>query len=138
MGRKRRGRELAFSQGDLLELKGDVILLGEDVDGPAGLREKVQVELQSHGSPRDGQPSVVQSAGRSKSERRKSKASAEVVGVSHRARAHSSAAGTPGCAVRGCSRNIYLLLLLLPLFPSLFPSRHNFPVSLSSAFLTFQ
>lgn len=39
------GRELAFGQGDLLEVKGDVVLLGEDVDGPAGLREQVQVEL---------------------------------------------------------------------------------------------
>lgn len=44
------GHKLAFGQGDLLELKGDVVLLGEDVDGPAWLREKVQVELQGHGS----------------------------------------------------------------------------------------
>lgn len=54
------GRELAFGQGDLLEVKGDVVLLCEDVDGPAGLREQVQVELQGHASPGTLSQSVVQ------------------------------------------------------------------------------
>lgn len=30
------------------QLEGDVVLLGEDVDGPAGLGHQVQVELQTH------------------------------------------------------------------------------------------
>lgn len=42
--------ELAHSQRDLLELKRNVVLLSEDVDGSARLREKVQVELKGHGS----------------------------------------------------------------------------------------
>lgn len=44
-------RELTVQQRKLLEVEADVVLLGEDVDGAAGLREQVQVELQRHDGP---------------------------------------------------------------------------------------
>lgn len=39
---------LTLSQLHPLELEGDVVAPGEDVDGAAGLREQVQVQLQPH------------------------------------------------------------------------------------------
>lgn len=41
-------RELTVQQRKLLEVEADVVLLGENVHGAAGLREQVQVELQRH------------------------------------------------------------------------------------------
>lgn len=38
-----------FKQLDGTQLEGDAVLLGEDVDGTAGLGHQVQVELQTHG-----------------------------------------------------------------------------------------
>lgn len=41
-------RELTFEQSDLLEVEGDVVLLGEDINGAAGLGVQIQVQLYSH------------------------------------------------------------------------------------------
>ena len=42
-----------FEQVHGAQLKGDAVLLGEDVDGAAGLGQQVQVELQAHGGGRE-------------------------------------------------------------------------------------
>lgn len=46
------GALLTFEQLHIFQLKGNVVLLGKDVDRPAGLGQKVQVELQPHSSAR--------------------------------------------------------------------------------------
>lgn len=52
-GRVHRGKRaqlpsLTFEQLHMLELKGNVVFLGKDVDGTARLGKQVQVELQPH------------------------------------------------------------------------------------------
>lgn len=42
------GPELTFHERHALELEGNVVLSGENVNGAAGLREQVQVQLQLH------------------------------------------------------------------------------------------
>lgn len=42
------GSKLTVHEGDFLKLEGDVVFLGENVNGAAGLREKVQIKFYRH------------------------------------------------------------------------------------------